>query len=133
MAVTIKLTDRAHYDLQEIEEYSIKRWGKKTANRYLEDIQTALSLLQEKPDLLRQKPHVSTHFKFYRVREHFLICVELKDFLLVLTIKHGQMDLPERIEELEPTLVKEADLLHQRLLVTEKKPKKPRARGNEEV
>jgi toxin ParE1/3/4 len=121
MPVVLKLTDRAHYDLQEIEEYSIQRWGKKTANRYLEDIQTALSLLQEKPDLLHQKPHISTHFKFYRVREHFLICVELKDFLLVLTIKHGQMDLPVQIAELEPTLVQEADLLHQRLLSTEKK------------
>ncbi|MDA0691854.1 MAG: type II toxin-antitoxin system RelE/ParE family toxin [Nitrospinae bacterium] len=121
MTVTIKLTDRAHYDLQAIEEYSIQRWGKKTANRYLEDIQTALSLLQEKPDLLRPKPQVSTHFKFYRVREHFLVCTELKDFLLVLTIKHGQMDLPIQIAELEPTLVQEADLLHQRLLATEKK------------
>lgn len=125
MAVTIQLTDRAHFDLQEIEEYSIQRWGKKTADRYLEDIQTALSLLQEKPDLLRPKPQVSTHFKFYRVREHFLVCVELKDFLLVLTIKHGQMDLPNQIAEIEPTLVKEADLLHQRLLVTEEKRKKP--------
>ena len=128
MAVTIELTDRAHYDLQEIEEYSIQRWGKKTANRYLEDIQTALSLLQEKPDLLRQKPHVSPNFKFYRVREHFLVCVELKDFLLVLTIKHGQMDLPNLVAKLEPTLVKEADLLHQRLLATGKKRKKPQAK-----
>lgn len=128
MAIPIKLTDRAHYDLQEIEEYSIQRWGKKTANRYLEDIQTGLSLLQEKPDLLRQKPHVSPNFKFYRVREHFLVCVELKEFLLVLTIKHGQMDLPIRIAELEPTLIKEADLLHQRLLETGKKRKKPRTR-----
>ena len=128
MAVIIKLTDRAHFDLQEIEKYSIQRWGKKTANRYLEDIQTALSLLQEKPDLLRQKSDVSTHFKFYRVREHFLVCVELKEFLLVLTIKHGQMDLPSRIAELEPTLVKEADLLHQRLLATQEIRKKSRAR-----
>lgn len=67
--------------------------GQKTANRYLEDIQTALTLLQEKPDLLRPKPNVSPKFKFYRVREHFLVCVELKDFLLVLTIKHGHREL----------------------------------------
>ncbi len=120
----IRLTDRAHFDLQEIEQYSIQTWGKKVANRYLEDIQTALSLLQEKPDLLRQKPQISSHFKFYRVREHFLVCVELKDFLLVLTIKHGQMDLPIRISDLEPALIQEADLLHKRLLGTNKKRKK---------
>jgi toxin ParE1/3/4 len=119
----LRLTDRAHYDLQEIERYSIQTWGKKVADRYLENIQTALSLLQEKPELLRQKPQISSHFKLYPVREHFLVCIELKDFLLVLTIKHGQMDLPTRITELEATLVKEANLLHQRLLANPKKPK----------
>ncbi len=82
MPVTLKLTDRAHYDLQEIEDYSFQRWGRKTANRYLEDIQTALSLLQENPDLLRNKSDISSQFKFYRVREHFLVCAKLKDMLL---------------------------------------------------
>jgi plasmid stabilization system protein ParE len=119
--VPVQLTDRAHYDLQEIEDYSVQRWGRKTADRYLEDIQTALSLLQETPDLLRRKSDISPHFKFYRVREHFLVCTKLKDVLLVLTIKQGQMDLPQCIGELEPTLVQEAALLHQRLVAAEKK------------
>ncbi len=121
MPIILKLTDRAHYDLQEIEDYSSQRWGRKTANRYHEDIQTALSLLQENPDLLRHKSDISTHFKFYRVREHFLVCTKLKDVLYVLTIKHGQMDLPTRLGELEPTLLQEAAFLHQRLVAAEKK------------
>ncbi len=124
MPGTVKLTERAHYDLQEIEDYSVQRWGRKTAARYLEDIQTALSLLQENPDLLRYQSDISTQFTFYRVREHFLVCTKLKDVLLVLTIKHGQMDLPHRIGELEPTLVQEADLLYQRLVAAEKKRRK---------
>ena len=78
-------------------------------------------LLQENPDLLQDKSAISTHFKFYRVREHFLVCIKLKDVLLVLTIKHGKMDLSSRIGELEPTLVQEANLLHQRLVAAEKK------------
>ncbi len=115
MSIVVKLTDRAHYDLQEIESYSLQRWDRKTANRYLEDIQTALSLLQEKPDLLRHDSNISTSFKFYRVREHFLICTEIEGVHVILTIKHGQMDLPSRILELEPALLQEAELLHQRL------------------
>lgn len=127
MPVTIKLTDRAHYDLQEITDYSLKKWGKKAASRYLKDIQTALSLLQENPDLLRNKSDISPHFKFYRVREHFLVCTKLKNVLLVLTIKHGQMDLPNQLLELEPTLLQEIHLLHQRLMDAEKKrPSPPR-------
>lgn len=129
MPVTIHLTDRAHFDLQEIADYSFQRWGQKTANRYLEDIQTALLLLQENPDLLRAKPDISPHFKFYRAREHFLVCTKLKDILLVLTIKHGQMDLPNQILELEPTLRQEGDLLHQRLLAAQKtRTKSPRVK-----
>lgn len=41
--------------------------------------------------------------------------------ITILTIKHGQMDLPNRILELEPALLQEADLLHQRLEAAEKK------------
>ncbi|MCA9470994.1 MAG: type II toxin-antitoxin system RelE/ParE family toxin [Nitrospirales bacterium] len=122
MSVVIKLTDRAHYDLQEIQDYSIQRWGKRTADRYLKDIQTALSLLQDQPELLRHKLEISPHLKFYRVREHFLVCIEMKRAIIVLTIKHGQMDLPTRISELEPTLVQEADFLHNRLLAAQRKP-----------
>lgn len=125
MSIVVKLTDRAHYDLQELESYSLQRWGRKTADRYRENIQTALSLLQEKPDLLGHDSNISTPFKFYRVREHFLICTELEGVLVILTIKHGQMDLPSRILELEPTLLQEADLLHQRLEAAEKKRNRP--------
>ena len=123
MGAKIRLTDRAHFDLQDIEQYSIQKWGKKTADRYIEDIQTGLSLLQEKPSLLRQQPQISPYFNFYRIREHFLVCVKMKNCLLVLTIKHGQMDLPSRITELETTLLEEAGLLHQRLLAADKKHK----------
>ncbi len=126
MLVAVTLTNKAHHDLQEIEEYSVQRWGRKAADRYLEDIETALTLLQENPNLLRRKSDISPHFKFYRVREHFLVCTTLKDVLVVLTIKHGQIDLPNRIGTLEPTLVQEATLLHQRLVAAEKKRKKSR-------
>jgi toxin ParE1/3/4 len=121
VSVIIKLTDRAHYDFQKIEDYFLQKWRRETADRYLEDIQIALSLLQESPDLLRHKSDISTQFKFYRVREHFLVCTKLKDVLFILTIKHGKMDLPTRLGELEPTLVQEADLLHKRLVTAEKK------------
>lgn len=104
--------------------------GRETADRDLEDIQTALSLLQESPDLLRHKAAISTQFKFYRVREHFLVCTKLKDSLFVLTIKHGEMDLPTRLGELEPTLVQEADLLHKRLVTAEKNVTSPTSKSN---
>lgn len=94
-----------------------KENGKPLYGRY----SNRLTPLQENPALLRHKSDISKHLKFYRVREHYLICMELREVLIVLTIKHGEMDLPNRIFELEPTLLKEAELLHQRLLSVKKK------------
>lgn len=113
--LNIELTDRAHLDLQEIVDYSTRTFGKNVAERYLDDIEAALNLLQENPGILRHKDAVSEHFQFYRVRQHFLVCAQVDDYLFVLTFKHVNMDIPKRIAELEPTLLAEAEMLYARL------------------
>ncbi len=119
----IRLSHRALSDLSKIRKYSIEKWGKSTARRYIADIQTGLSLLGEMPSLLYQKPNISDHFAFYIVREHMLVCIEWEEFVFILTIMHGQMDLPHRIAELENNLIKEAEILYMRALAVEKKRK----------
>ena len=54
MSKSIKLTDRAFNDLAEIENYSIKKWGNKVANKYLGDIEASLNLLQDNAGLLQK-------------------------------------------------------------------------------
>jgi toxin ParE1/3/4 len=114
--VKVKLTYRAMLDLNKIHEYSVQAFGQKTAEKYLDDIETALSLIKEQPKLLVLKKGASKFFQFYPVRNHYLICTRVKDVVIVLTIKHCQMDLPERLNELEPSLQQEAELLYKRLL-----------------
>lgn len=115
------LSRRAALDIEEIERYSVERWGRKVANEYLDSIQETLSQLREKPSLLRAKPEVSPHFSFYRVRQHFLVCALFRDNVYVLAVKHATMDLPNRITELEPQLLQETELLHRSFLVKLKK------------
>ncbi len=79
----------------------------------MESIEQGLNRLREKPDLLRSKEGISPHFSLYRVREHFLVCSATRGRVYVLTTKHGSMDLPSRLAELEPQLLSEAKLLHQ--------------------
>ena len=110
--IRIELTDRAHFDLQDIEAYSTDTFGVKVADKYLNDIEAALLLLQECPQLLQQSEKLSDFFSFYRVREHFLICTQVDELIFVLTIKHVSMDIPNRIAELEPSLVLEAEQLY---------------------
>ncbi len=111
----IKLTNRALDDLDEIEHYSINQFGNKVANKYLDDIETGLDLLQQNSGLLQGIEGFSGKLKFYRVRSHFLICTLVKADILVLTIKHVQRDIINKLSELEPGFVIEIDLYSQKL------------------
>ena len=112
---SIHLTRRALLDIKEIKGYSTDKWGDKVAAEYLQSIEDGLSLLGDNPQLLKEKPQVSNALCFYRVRQHFLVCIQLKQRIFVLTLKHGAMDLPSRIAELEPQLIREAQILYERL------------------
>ena len=109
----LQLSRRAAFDVQYIESYSIEKWGKKVAEEYLQSIEDALNLILENPTLLRSNPEVSDSLCFYRVRQHFLVCAIFEKIILVLTVKHGAIDLPNRIAEIEPLLSQEADMLYQ--------------------
>ena len=111
----VGLSRRAIRDLKDIEQYSLERWGKTVAAHYMDSIEQGLNRLRESPELLRAKEGISPHFSLYRVREHFLVCTMNAKRLYVLTIKHGSMDLPRRLAELEPHLLKEAELLQRAL------------------
>ena len=109
----VGLSRRALLDIQDIEDYSGDRWGEDVAAEYIQSIEDALNLIRMNPRLLRPKPNTSKLLCFYRVRQHFLVCAVFKNSIFVLTVKHGAMDLPARIAELEPQLMEEAKLLYQ--------------------
>ena len=111
------LTRRATNDLIEIEDYSIKAWGRRTAGAYIGKFQTAFDLLRESPDLLRTVPDFSPHLFFYRVEQHWIVAHRSDEATFVLTIRHGSMDLPSRLAELEPLLAQEVEILTRRLRI----------------
>jgi toxin ParE1/3/4 len=121
VVVSVSLSRRAIRDLEQIEEYSTHRWGGRVAGDYLSSIESALTRLGQKPELLRERPQISEHFKFYWVGQHFLVCIQIRSRIYVLTIKHASMDLPQRISELEPQLLLEAKLLHAHCLSSKRR------------
>jgi len=109
----IQLSRPALLDIQDIQEYSIATWGELVAEEYLQNIEDALNRLRLNPKLLSDKPEVSKSLCFYRVKQHFLVCAQFDEYILILTVKHGAMGLPTRIQELEPSLQEEANMLYQ--------------------
>ncbi len=118
------LTDRALADIKSIEEYSVATWGKRTATKYIGDIQAALDRLVENPGLLRAEPDFHPSLRFYSVNKHVITCEVLEGTIFVLTLLHGSLDIPTRLGELAPTLVQEAEMLHRKLAQSQKRRKK---------
>lgn len=112
----LALSRLAAFELEDIEHYSIENWGKAVAKRYMGAIEEALGRIKENPGLLRESPQISEHLKLYRVGKHFLVCALVSENVYVLSVKHGAMDLPERLGELEPTLRQEVEILHRAFL-----------------
>lgn len=106
------ISRRAARDLEEIYSFSIAHWGHRVAEEYLDQIEEALQRLRENPTLLRVKPEFSPHFRFFRVRRHYLVCARVENNIYLVAVKHGSLDLPIRLAELEPTLLQEIGLLH---------------------
>ena len=115
------VTQRALRDLQAIFDYSTERWGKRTADKYLDDIEAALERLKAQPDLLKPEPDLHPALAFYRINKHLLVCDARPESIVLLTVAHVSMDIPARLAELQPTLVAEVELLHRRV-----RTKKPR-------
>jgi toxin ParE1/3/4 len=86
-------------------------------------LEQALRHLKEHPELMRDIPAISEHLKFYRVERHFLVCSLVGENVYVLTVKHGAMDLPDRMGEFEPQLLCEAAILHEAFIASQKKKK----------
>ena len=103
---------RAILDLDEIERTSIDQWGEQVAEAYLADIDRAIQTIREYPDLLRERPVISPHFSFYPIRSHVMVCTQIKGVICILTFKHGSMSLCDRLLDLEPYLLREAEYLY---------------------
>ncbi len=110
------LTRRAIEDFAEIEAYSIQAWGPRVADDYIAKFEAAFELLRLSPDLLRLKREFSGRLVFYRVEKHWLVCDMIDDDVYVLTVKHGSVDMPTRIAELEPQLIQESELVYRRIV-----------------
>jgi len=109
------LTHRALADLVNVLEYSTQPWGKGTAEQYLHDLEAGLERIREQPVLLQPLPDCHPSLTFYRVNQHLFACDSQGGSIVVLTVMHGNMDIPHRLAELSPTLAAEVELLHGKL------------------
>jgi toxin ParE1/3/4 len=92
--VAVQFTSRARGDLRDIAAYTVKRWGSKQGDRYLNLLQERCRQVAEMPDIRRPSLDFPPYFRvlagmhavFYRPLD--------KATILVVRILHASM-LPE--------------------------------------
>jgi plasmid stabilization system protein ParE len=109
------LTRRAVRDIKEILADSTERWGRQTAETYLDALQAGLDRLGENSGLLWPEPDFHESFMFYRVQQHLFVCDARPASLVVLAVVHSARDIPSRLAELQPSLITEVEMLHRKL------------------
>ncbi len=110
----IRFTRRALADLDKISKDSIERYGQIVTDKYMAYIEDILKTITEYPNILIKKPFAE-HVRFFVAREHMLVFSALDDTIYLLTVKYGGMDIENIISRLEPALVYEAEIMHDRL------------------
>ena len=109
------LTDRVLDDLVDIHDYSTEQFGQTVADRYIQQYDLAFQALRDGPRLLREREDYPGPLRFYRVKQHWLVCDLIDDRIFVLTVKHGSVDMPARLAELEPQLQQEVAVVRRRI------------------
>ena len=112
----LHLTKRSLRDIQEIFDYSAKKFGITVAEKYLTQIEDALLFVKNNSQLIHYRPEISYRFKVYRCEKHWLIFDLVGEDLYLLTVKHTSQDLLTKLKLLEPSLEKEVNALYQQII-----------------
>lgn len=84
-------------ELSELRRFSIERWGRAVAVRYLEDVRDAAKQVAADPRLARP---LRGRLRIRRIRSHYLIVHvdESADRLTVSRVLHTAMDLERHLD-----------------------------------
>lgn len=109
------LTHRAVADLIGIEEYTVAKWRKSAATKYIAKFEKAFSLIELNADLPLPNPSLSDSLLFFRVEKHLMACIRMSAGVAILTIIHANRDLPNILHDLAPSLKEEVIFLRGRI------------------
>ncbi|MEM6816185.1 MAG: type II toxin-antitoxin system RelE/ParE family toxin [Bacteroidota bacterium] len=101
------LTRRAHIDLLDIEDYSLRKRGEDQTDVYMNDLYHQFSQIASKPEIGKLRYDRSYPFYMAPVREHFAIYKPIDSGIIIATILHGRQNIENIIRNMAVTLSKE--------------------------
>jgi len=89
-----RLSRLAVADLEEIAEYTIKRFGIEQARRYRDSLKTCFDQLANNPALGRRVEQLIRGLQRFEHQSHVVFYISEPENLLIVRVLHSSMDAP---------------------------------------
>ncbi len=90
--IEIKIQPAAEQDLIEIWLYTLKQWGEKQADQYLDELDSGIQTIAEIPSVGVDYSHVREGYRRYCVKYHRIYYQFNNDAIEIVRILHEEMD-----------------------------------------
>jgi len=88
-----RLSGKAAFDLGEIADYTVERFGIDQARRYRDGLKTCFDQLAENPRMGRRTEHLARGLRRFEHQSHIVFYRSEADGLLIVRILHSRMDV----------------------------------------
>ena len=89
---------QAELDLLDIWLYTFNEWGERKADEYLDELDSAIQLLAEQPDMCRERLELVPPVRIHHHAHHLVIYLALDEGINVVRVLHESMDVEARLE-----------------------------------
>jgi len=95
---SIHVRESAESDLIDIWRYSFEEWGEVQADKYLDDLDSGISKLEDNPEIGMKRDYVRDGYRVLFVGSHAVYYTVTPDAVHVVRVSHGRMDPDRHLE-----------------------------------
>lgn len=87
------LTPRALADLDDIAEYTLERWGRAQAEKYLSALTKRMEWLAASPNLGANRDEIAQGYRCFPEGNHLVFYIIKHDMIQIIGVPHKSMDI----------------------------------------
>ncbi len=88
----------ADQDLVDIWLYTFSEWGEKQADKYLDDMDSAIKLLAEQPLISRERTDLEPPVRIHHHGHHLIVYLALANGIRIIRVLHESMDVDSHLQ-----------------------------------
>lgn len=95
----VHTTEAAERDLINIWSYTYKNWSDDQADQYLDELDSAIHLLADNPQLCRLRAEFIPPVRIHRHAHHLIIYALSPDKITIVRVLHESMDIDTHLKK----------------------------------